>query len=60
MDEYQYDLGEYERGFEHGFRAGRGDILDLLEDALGEATHLADQIDVLRKQLGLVTTDDLE
>lgn len=63
MSDYEYELGEYERGFEHGFQAGKTTGFaqqGLLDDALGELTHLMDQIEVLKHQLNLATTDDLE
>lgn len=57
----------YENGYEIGYgdaiatmgRLLRAQDMDL-DLALGEATRLADEIDVLKKQLDLATTDDLE
>lgn len=54
---------EYSKGYEDGYVAAVVNSLPvehLLDLALGEATRLADEIDVLKKQLDLATTDDLE
>lgn len=57
----------YDDGWAEGYRDATLDysrvleeMAELLDEALGECTHLADQIDLLKAQLNLTTRDDLE
>lgn len=62
---------DYTQAFEDGYAVGHEEasgvlvrILHVMEadldEALGEATHLADEVDRLKHMLDLAQTDDLE